>query len=308
MYSLAHLSDPHLADWRVAGPRELASKRVLGFLSWQLRRRRIHRSEVLALLMEDLRASNPDHIAVTGDITNISLPAEFDAAARWLARLGPPEKVTVVPGNHDAYIALPWERSLARWSGYMAGDDAAPSSPVAVAEFPFLRRRGPLAIIGLSTAAPMPYNSAGGILGAAQLQRLEACLTRLASESLCRVVLIHHPPQASATTARKSLGDAEAFRAVIRRGGADLILHGHTHRAHLDRLETPNGHAAVVGVPSASALPHNGKPAARFHLFRVERAGDGWRIELEVRALAPGLDGFRSETRFVLGPVSRRAA
>jgi len=308
MYSLAHLSDPHLADWRIAGPRDLASKRVLGFLSWQLRRRRIHRAEVLDLLMVNLHDSNPDHIAVTGDITNISLPAEFDAAARWLARLGTPDKVTVVPGNHDAYIDLPWQGSLSHWSAYMTGDDAAPSSPAGKSEFPFLRRRGPLAIVGVSTAAPMPYNSAGGILGAGQLERLEACLAQLAGEPLCRVVLIHHPPQESATAERKSLADAEAFRAVIRRAGAELILHGHTHRAHLAKLDMPKGQAVVVGVPSASALPHEGKHAARFHLFHIEQAGEGWRIELEVRALAPSLDGFRRETRFVLGPVSPRAA
>ncbi len=302
MFTLAHLSDPHLSNWRVTRPRELAGKRVLGFLSWQLRRRRIHRPEVLEFLVQDLLRVAPDHVAVTGDITNISLPQEFAAAARWLARLGPPDRVALVPGNHDAYVAIPWAEGLGRWAPYMTGDDALPN-PAGSAEplqFPFLRRRDELALVGVSTAQPMPYNSAGGMLGEAQLARLEPMLHDLAREGRCRVVLIHHPPQSYATPARKGLADAAAFRAVIERAGAELVLHGHTHRSHLDRLAVPGGHAPVLGVPSASALPHQGKHPARYHLCRIERSGAGWRIEVELRGLAASRDGFRTETRFAL--------
>src|SRR5262245_35192045 len=122
MFTLAHLSDPHLSHWQLSGPRELASKRVLGSLSSQLRRRWIHRAEVLEHLVQDMLRQRPDHIVVTGDITNISLPQEFAAAARWLARLGDPDHVALVPGNHDAYIALPWVDGLGCWTPYMLGD------------------------------------------------------------------------------------------------------------------------------------------------------------------------------------------
>jgi 3',5'-cyclic AMP phosphodiesterase CpdA len=310
MFTLAHLSDPHLSNWRVTSPRELAGKRILGFLSWQLRRRHIHRPEVLELLVQDLAGLAPDHIAVTGDITNISLPQEFAAAARWLARLGPPDRVTVVPGNHDAYVAMPWADALGRWASYMAGDGAASSDEetTRAIEFPVLRRRGELALVGVSTAQPMPYHSAGGSIGAAQLARLETMLQTLAGEGRCRVVLIHHPPQPHTTAPRKSLADADEFRAVIARAGAELVLHGHTHRSHLDRLPTPGGYAPVLGVASASALPHEGRPAARYHLCRIERADAGWRIEVELRGLAPNRDGFRSETRFALAVALPKAA
>lgn len=310
MYTLAHLSDPHLSSWRVAGPRELAGKRVFGFLSWRLRRRHIHRPEVLELLVQDLQRLAPDHIAVTGDITNLSLPQEFAAAARWLARLGKPDRVTLVPGNHDAYVMMPWADGLGRWAPYMLGDEARPGMPgvLEAVEFPFLRRRGELAVVGVSTAQPMPYNSAGGVLGTAQLARLEAMLLGLAREDRARVVLIHHPPQPHATPARKALADAAEFRAVIARAGAELVLHGHTHRSHLDRLPVPGGFAPVLGVPSASALPHPGKHAARYHLCRIERSGAGWRIDVELRGLAPGRDGFLTETRFALETGVAKAA
>jgi len=47
MFTLAHLSDPHLSGWPLPQPGELLSKRIFGFLSWQLRRRFVHRQSVL---------------------------------------------------------------------------------------------------------------------------------------------------------------------------------------------------------------------------------------------------------------------
>jgi 3',5'-cyclic AMP phosphodiesterase CpdA len=216
--------------------------------------------------------------------------------------------VTLVPGNHDAYVALPWVEGLGRWTPYMLADGTAAPENGAPVEFPFLRRRGEVALVGVSTAEPMSYRSAAGRLGAAQLARLEAMLRTLGAEGRCRVVLIHHPPQAHGTTTRKSLLDAADFRAVLQRAGAELVLHGHTHRSHLDQLPVPGGQAPVLGVPSASALPHAGKHAARYHLCRVARDGGGWRIEVELRGLAPGRDAFDLQSRFALAVGLPKAA
>ena len=68
----------------------LLGKRGLGWLSWQLRRRHVHRPEVLEALLLDLEHARPDHVVVTGDLTNISLPEEFEIARGWLERLGAP--------------------------------------------------------------------------------------------------------------------------------------------------------------------------------------------------------------------------
>ena len=60
--------------------------------------------------------------------------------------------------------------------------------------FPFVRRRGPMALIGLSTRCrPLPL-AATGRLSDDQLARLGGMLSALARERLFRVVLIHHPP------------------------------------------------------------------------------------------------------------------
>ena len=83
MFVLAHLSDLHLA----APPRlaELAGKRGLGFINWHRGRKNIHRVEALDAVTADLKTLAVDHIAVTGDLVNLSLPDEYSARAR-LAR------------------------------------------------------------------------------------------------------------------------------------------------------------------------------------------------------------------------------
>ncbi len=209
---------------------------------------------MLAKIVADLRMQVPDHIAVTGDIANIALEQEFERGRKWLQNLGALRDVSFVPGNHDAYVPKA-VRYAPAWAPYMSADDGA-------AGFPYLRRRGPLALIGLSTAMPTPLFMATGRLGAAQLKRFADMLAALAHESLFRVVLIHHPP-VSPRPASKRMDDSAEFLRVIAAHGAELVLHGHDHLHMLNWLAGPNGaRVPAVGVPSASAAPgtRQGRP------------------------------------------------
>jgi len=302
VFTLAHLSDTHLGKLGLPRLDFLLSKRLFGFLSWHLRRKAIHEGPVLAALVADLHHARPDHTVVTGDLVNISLPEEFTRAAAWLEDLGPPRDVSVIPGNHDAYVPIAWNRSLALWSSYMAGEgtDGREHPAAGPGDFPFLRRRGPLAIIGVTTAAPMPPHSAAGRIGADQMARLAALLARTRQEGSCRVVLIHHPPLPGPAADRKQLLDSAPFRAVIAAEGAELILHGHTHRSGFAQLPAPNGSVPVVGVPSASARPSHDKDHARYHLYRIARDSAGWRIGVDVRGIGADLDRFLPESGFSL--------
>jgi len=150
-FLLAHFSDPHIAPLPPASLRDLSSKRILGFLSWRYRRRHLHRLENLNRLAADVIAQVPDHVAITGDLTNISLPSEFVQAAEWLKGFGAADWVTVIPGNHDAYVRQPWAQSWALWADYMSGDKRPHRG---FDDFPFVRRRDRIAIIGLSSAVP----------------------------------------------------------------------------------------------------------------------------------------------------------
>ena len=82
MFTLAHLSDPHLAPLPEPRWSELIGKRVTGYINWQRKRRFIHDPAALAAIVADIKAQTPDHIAVTGDIANIALAGRISARPR----------------------------------------------------------------------------------------------------------------------------------------------------------------------------------------------------------------------------------
>ena len=283
-FSLAHVSDPHLPPLPDPRLSELMSKRVFGYLNWTRNRHRYHRRDVLDVLMSDLRAQVPDHIAITGDLVNLALESEFALARAWLETVGPPEKVTVVPGNHDAYVRSTSHRFAEAWTDYLVADDGQDVGAI----FPTLRRRGPLALIGVSTAVPTPPLMATGWLGKSQMEALERLLAGLASEALFRVLLIHHPLRSNA--ANKRLTDAPELLALLKQYGVDLVLHGHDHVHSTIWVEGPNGSSIPsVGVPSASARAHGHYPDAAYNLFSIARDGDGWRCQQMVRGVNEAL-------------------
>ncbi len=293
MFKLAHLSDPHLGPLPDPKLLQLFSKRLLGYLNWQRNRSKIMGGNHLERLVEDMQSQMPDHIAVTGDLVNIALPLEITGARAWLEEVGPPENVSVVPGNHDAYVPGAVKKARTAWWPYMCGDGATsvPSEKLrAEATFPYVRKRGEVAIIGVTTGRPTAPWFASGRLGSKQTRRLRQILEELKQERLFRVVLIHHPPFKNATLWHKRLSDASRLRAVIKRTGAELILHGHTHIDSFEEIEGPNGPVPVIGVPSATSAPGGRKPAARYNLFSIKRNGAGWNCQMAEH----GFDGVGS--------------
>jgi 3',5'-cyclic AMP phosphodiesterase CpdA len=298
MFVLAHLSDPHLGPLPAPRLAELASKRVLGFVNWYRKRRKLHRPDILAALMRDLEAQSPDHVAVTGDLINIALETEFAPARGFLETLGAPREVTLVPGNHDAYVraAMPY---LATWDEFMRGDDWKAGGP----RFPFVRRRGPIALVGLSTAVPTPAFMATGLLGADQLARLPGLLDLLAREARFRVVLIHHPPHDPHPRRHKRLIDADAFRRALAQSGAELVLHGHDHVDSLTWLDGPNGGIPAIGVPSASTPPGGRYEPAAYHLYRIDGAAGAFTCEAVSRGYRADGSGVGELKRYALQPA-----
>ena len=205
----------------------------------------LHVPEALAGIVADIKAQKPDHIALTGDLVNVALPQEFRRAADWLAAFDTPDRITVIPGNHDVYVPIPWDQRA--WAcGAPTWRATASRRPTGFDVFPTLRRRDGIALIGLSTGVPKPPLLATGDLGDAQIARAEQLLAETGREGLCRIVLIHHPPLTDQSR-WKHLTDAAAFQAMIRRVGCEAILHGHNHRSEIARIAGPQGPGAGAG-------------------------------------------------------------
>ena len=304
MFTLAHLSDPHIGPIETPRLRELMNKRGLGLINWYRKRHRHHNREVLDAIVRDMHAQKPDHIALTGDLVNIALDSEFAGAAKWLDTLGKPQDVTLTPGNHDAYVKRVAGHAAQHWGEFMRGDPY-PNLPPQAREgrqgvFPFVRRRGPVAMVALTTSVPSGPLMATGHLGGDQLARLAEILIALSRESLFRVVLIHHPPIPSRGHYMKRLIDAPMLRALIAEHGCELLLHGHNHAQQLMWLDGPKGRIPAVGVPSASAIVStHGEPAA-YNLYSIGGAPGAWQCEMTVRGFAFGREGIAELKRQTL--------
>ena len=290
-FLLAHLSDAHIGPLPKPRYRELLGKRLTGYINWN-RRSKLHDMAVLARLVDDLRAQTPDHIAMTGDILNIGLTAEFPFARDWLAELGPTHDVSFVPGNHDAYTrssAKHISGTFAPWTS-----DQPPGRAHEV-EFPYVRRRGEIDLIGLSSAIPTAPFLASGALGHEQRDAFAAILAASAREGRAALVMVHHPPNEAGASTGRGLRDARKFEAIIAQHGAELVIHGHNHRSSVALLQGPRGPVPVVGVESCSAVPGTPGHRAAYHLFRLDRDGARWRLEGQKRSFDPVSGAFSVE-------------
>lgn len=276
MIRLAHLSDIHLGPLPPVSVSELMGKRLTGYLNWRFSRGHALKRDTLAGLIAHLKQTAPDLIAVTGDLVNIAVKAEFEMSARWLQSLGPPQKVAVIPGNHDIYVPGAMAMAEAAWGDYMRGQTLDDTSV-----FPFVRLAGDVALIACNSAVPRPAFFASGRFGADQGRRLAEGLKKLGERGLFRAVLIHHPPTAKlAGDLWRGLTGAHYFREAIREAGAELILHGHMHTTLFDALPGPDRDVPVLGIAAASSDATSGGEPARYNLFEIERVGTGFSCTL----------------------------
>lgn len=295
---LVHLTDPHLTTLSGESRRAIRGKRRLGYWSWKRKRQFRHRRELLQQITAAVLQERATQIVVSGDLTQIGLPEEIAAARGWLESLGPADRVTLVPGNHDVYRADSWPTVRAQWGDYLGlaaqergrvGVDTA--GQASSAEFPRLRQldgpQGGLAIISLCSAYPAPLLLADGRLGAAQLERLDGLLSRAAG---FRCLVLHHPPLPGMTAWRKALRDAGRLRSLLAAHGPELVLHGHLHR---NQAGPALGATRIFATASASSAET--RAPASYRVFDIEPlpAGcpgqgtqHGWSVVMRLKGLA----------------------
>lgn len=278
MFRLAHVTDPHFRSLEGAKLGDFLGKRAVGGINLLVNRRRKHDMRLLESMSGFLASLPLSHIAVTGDLSNVSLEGEWRRALAWLGGLGrAPDDVTVIPGNHDVYVphvahSRVFERLFAaHQTAELRLDEAA---------YPFVRLRDDVALVAVNTCVPTGDLGAWGQIGDAQRQRLEALLTADEVRRRVRVVLLHHPPVVHRPPEHRNLRDRVQLGAVLGRVGADLVLHGHDHRDEHTQLEGPDGRPIpVVGAGSAS---YAGGPSSRARFNVYEIAGPGAPIEMVV--------------------------
>lgn len=291
--TIAQISDVHLPfpNWPPVG--YVNVKRVLGLLNWLRKRRYVHSFEAVNALIGDMQTQGIDHIVVSGDLVNLGLPQEYRAALGWLNSVGTPDRVSVVPGNHDIYCALDQSEDCRTiWSDYIStGQSKTAGSRDLDGLYPTVRTVGSVALVGLNSAMPTPPFIAQGRIGNAQFERVRRVIASLNDEGMLVCLVLHHPPLAGFTPPRRALRDTELAEELIKDGGIGLVLYGHNHRDRVDFVETrcsPPGYVAVCGAASGSALVrHKHEPRARYYLYEFEEQGDCMTVTRVTRGLSP---------------------
>lgn len=269
---IAHISDLHLLSLRGVRARDFFNKRITGGLNLLFNRGGEFPGRMARALVQALRAARPDHLIVSGDVTNLSFEAELELVREILSQLDlPASEITVVPGNHDYYT-----RGAARqdhFSSVMAPFLEGDLQP-GPGRFPFVRLRDDVAIVALSSARPRPPFIASGTLGDAQLELTEKLLIHEACRERFRLVVLHHPPVSEHIKWHNRLTDAGAFLDLLRRAGADLVVHGHLHRFCQESLQGPDGRIPLLGVGSSTWLsPRDPGRRAQYNLYDI---GEGF--------------------------------
>ena len=302
MFRLAHVSDVHLGPLPEVGYRQLVSKRAVGYINWHRNRRLSLHDGIVQAIMDDIKAAAVDHLAVTGDLVNLAMDGEIETARTWLETLGDPKDVSVVPGNHDAYVPGAFERARRSWSAWMTGDAGVHAEGL---HFPYLRVRGPVAVIGTSSARATAPFMASGYFREPQALRTIKLLEETGRQGLFRVVMIHHPPVRDAVQQQKRLLGIGRFQNMVQRYGAELVLHGHSHLPTLHWIAGARTSVPVVGVAATGQAPGGSHPAAQWNLLEITGKPGAWALRLTRRGFTPEKVLAEISATDLIGPTAK---
>ncbi len=291
---IAWLSDLHVEQDKDQQPYQLSQgfikQTVHGLMHYRGTPITAHfQAQNLSTILRRVEEINPDHILVSGDVTNYALKTQFEAVReRFLEVQGAirtrqgrelkqggldPVLWTILPGNHDVTDEEAMsdanvrcnlgmlEKSLKTWDANVPLDEAFPIHKQIVKNGSLLG----LHLIGLDSTRKEPvwvvgFNALGRI-DRDQFGRLDTMLQSRGDHEMWLVVLHHHPIVVPDLLPKLqdeflSLNDSDG-KALIRRciqNGVSAILHGHFHRFSSWSGMVPDGkrYMWIIGSPAGT--------------------------------------------------------
>jgi 3',5'-cyclic-AMP phosphodiesterase len=254
---IAHLSDAHILETPPSESRLYNLTLKLLSVGRTLDPRR--RIATLKAALTAAKNAGADHFVISGDLTEVGSAPQFEAFAEQLHDSGiAPERVTLVPGNHDAYTSPDgWARAL---SGPLrAYAESSASEPGKVVD------RGNVVLLPLDLSRHQSIIRSGGELTEGAASALERRLSDEVLRERSVVVVQHHPPFGHAGGVWQwidGLGGHTRMAGLLAANPDTTVLHGHTHR-FVDRV-LGLGKGRIFGAP-ATVDDEEGVPRVRLY-------------------------------------------
>jgi WD40 repeat protein len=281
---------------------------------------------LLARLQQDLRdlvdehgqPLRPELVLLTGDLAEWGRKSEMEDVLRFTRALAealalPPERLVIIPGNHDinrnlceAYFAQckgeetePRPPYWDKWKHFVwlfrelyglgARVEFNERTPWSLFEIDDLK----VVVAALNTTMAESHRDEDhhGLLGEAQLRWFEDKLTAYQQRGWLRIAALHHNVRRGPVRDDENLRDADDFTRILG-SKINLVLHGHTHDGKLDWL-TPE--APILSTGSA-AVAQDARPEEvpnQYQMIRVHAD----HIEHWTRAYAPDRKRWIGDTR-----------
>lgn len=281
-YSLVHLSDLHCPSMGRIKPWLLINKRATGYYNWWKTRSSYHLESELNFNIEHIHALKPQHILCSGDLTNLGTQAEQVLMLDWLKMMGKPDDVSLVLGNHDAYLLGNYKKANQIWKAYISGEQSHENPPF-IKSLQYNDNRK-IVVFKVNSAIVTHVFSARGRVGQAQIKRLKEAFDRYESANYFKIVMLHHPPIAGTTSIFRELIDKTQMQDLLEHCSPHLVVYGHNHKHQLTQLQGNQHLIPVIGVRSASLSHGHGKhEASGFNRYQVsfDSKENNWHLNAE---------------------------
>jgi 3',5'-cyclic AMP phosphodiesterase CpdA len=244
---------------------------------------------IVPVLLDFIRATKPDLVAISGDLTQRARTAQFIEAKKFIDAIPFPK--IVIPGNHDVPLHNVFARlfrRLDRFRRYIS-DNLEP-----------FYADDEIAVAGVNTTRALTGKN--GRINRRQLQQLRARFATVPPTHV-KIVVTHHPFDLPPGV----VGDRVILRAklamkILAQIPVDMLLAGHFHVGGATRTTTrykiDNFSALIVAAGTTTSTRGRGHPNS-LNLIRI----DSPTIEIAQYQWLAGRGGFElgATERFVRG-------
>lgn len=259
----------HLSDLHFPTPvpfLQLKGKMFVGYLNYNLRRKKKYPKIVWNSILEFIQKTNPDAIVVSGDITNVSHEEEFRAAGKLLSEL-PREKVFYIPGNHDRYMkqSVGENAFYEKYFSDLSGESISHN-----AHYIRIKKIDDLHFVGWDSSVPLSILNAYGQIQPEVVAQTKQLLTEKKIKDY--VLVCHHPiwnPSIRQETVHHKLLNREEVASLLKEKPPLAYLHGHVHT---NWVKQPGDELPYYVVNSASSTRlSDRRHECGFHTLEIEK-------------------------------------